>query len=173
LPDDHDRCVYCLGHAQAEPATEEPNCPHCNAMSVRTLRRRIALILSEASTSGPPSFPTDAPPEPQRKRQRPHVSVIGMVGSEQMPVQCSPCSPDHSSPVDYPEPRFRPPSSAGDFVSFWAPRRLAASELVEWSEKSSHMDKFDSHISETHEPGQIDQELLRVISKVVEELNLE
>lgn len=50
---------------------------------------------------------------------------------------------------------------------------MAASELVEWSEKSSHVYKFDSRLSKTHEPGQIDQELLLVISKVVEELNLE
>lgn len=39
-------------HAR-EVATEELNCPHCDAISVRTLHRRIALMLGNGST--PPS----------------------------------------------------------------------------------------------------------------------
>lgn len=89
LPDDHNRCVYCLGCTHPEAAIEEPECPHCNSvlMSVRTLHRGIALVLGEATTSGPPSFLTAVPPEPRRKKQQPHVPDTSVVGSELMLAQ--------------------------------------------------------------------------------------
>lgn len=46
-----------------------------------------------------------------------------------------------------------------------------ASDLEDWL--ASHMDDFDSHHSEIYKPSHADQDLLRIISKAVEKLNLE
>ncbi len=63
------------------------------------------------------------------------------------------CSPDQLSPVDYPEPHFGPPTSAGDFISFDAPKKenhddamsTAASESEDWS---SQVEESNSQRSE-------------------------
>lgn len=45
--------------------------------------------------------------------------------------------------------------------------------VLESEDLSSHVEESDSQRSKIYEPGHVDQELLRIIYKAVEEINLE
>ncbi|KAL0183550.1 hypothetical protein M9458_019246, partial [Cirrhinus mrigala] len=51
--DTHALCVVCLGAEHAASAFEKADCPHCDLLSIRTLRSRKALFEEGAFTSAP------------------------------------------------------------------------------------------------------------------------
>lgn len=86
LPDGHDSCVFCLGHAHAEAAVIESNCPHCGEMSVRALRTRIAILLNEQPILSSQQSPSTSYAEPWKtKSHRPEVET-GRATGEHMSV---------------------------------------------------------------------------------------
>ncbi len=93
LPDGHDSCVFCLGHAHAEAADIESNCPHCGEMSVRALRTRIAILLNEQPILSSQQSPSASYAEPWKtKSRRPEVET-GRATGEHMSVHPPTCLP--------------------------------------------------------------------------------
>ncbi|KAF4113460.1 hypothetical protein G5714_006005 [Onychostoma macrolepis] len=155
-PDQHDHCVACLGLAHAEAALVESDCGHCADLPARVLRTRRDMIrglFGVRPTAA--SVPLVGPPSPGG-------------GSVVLPLRQTQRSPH--SPVSFPEDCFRPPSNIGEFVSFGQEEgddtmSISASEREDWA--GSEPDQTDSSGS-----PDLQEELMRVLSRAVQELEL-
>ncbi len=154
--DHHLHCVACLGLAHAEAALDESDGGHCADLLARMLRARrdmvrglfgVGLTAASVPLVGPPSPGGGNAVLPRRRTQRsPH------------------------SPVSCPEDCFCPPSNIEEFVSFGHEEgddamSISASEKEDWA--GSEPDHLDSS-----EPSDLQEELMRVLSKAVQELEL-
>ncbi len=154
--DHHLHCIACLGLAHAEAVLDESDCGHCADLLVHVLRARrdmtrglfgVGLTAASVPLVGPPSPGGRSAVLPHRRTQRsPH------------------------SPVSFPEDCFRPPSNIEEFVSFGHEEgddamSISASEKEDWA--GSEPDHLDSS-----EPSDLQEELMRVLFKAVQELEL-
>ncbi|ROL48564.1 hypothetical protein DPX16_12180 [Anabarilius grahami] len=171
--DGHSECVGCLGKPHAEGALSGASYPHCERMSLGSLRLRAAFFNSDPTDHALPS----ASGRLARKRQR---------GREvQRPEPCEltsarvPACPAFSHRRTVSEQR--PSADASDLVAFGASDEepfddsmsLAASNEAEgWTGESEDPVPLPSLEPIDHSTG-MDAELFRVLSKAVEELDLE
>ncbi len=140
--DHHLHCVACLGLAHAEAALDESDCGHCADLPV-------GVGLTAASV------PLVSPPSPGG-------------GSAVLPCRRTQRSPH--SPISFPEDCFRPPSNIEGFVAFGHEEgdeamSISASEKEDWA--GSEPEQLGSS-----EPSGLQEELMRVLSKAVQELEL-
>ncbi len=154
--DQHPHCVACLGLAHAEAALDESDCGHCADLPVRVLRARrdvVRGLFGVGLTAA--SVPLVSPPSPGG-------------GSVVLPGRRTQRSPH--SPISFPEDCFRPPSNIEGFVAFGHEEgdeamSISASEKEGWA--GSEPEQLGSS-----EPSGLQEELMRVLSKAVEELEL-
>ncbi len=154
--DHHLHCVACLGLAHAEAALDDSDCGHCAVLPAHVLRARRDMVrslfwvgLTDASV------PLVVPPSPGG-------------GSAALPRRRTQRSPH--SPFFFPEDFIRPPSNIEEFVFFGQEEgddamSISASEREDWA--GSEPDHLDSS-----EPSDLQEELMRVLSKAVQELEL-
>ncbi|ROL54791.1 hypothetical protein DPX16_23237 [Anabarilius grahami] len=166
--DGHSECVGCLGRLM-----------HCERMSLGSLRLRAAFFNSDPTDHALPS----ASGRPARKRQRGR-EVQRPEPCELTSAQCprAPPSPtEEQSPVTFSRPEQRPSADASDLVAFGASDEepfddsmsLAASNEAEgWTGESEDPVPLPSLEPIDHSTG-MDAELFRVLSRAVEELDLE
>ncbi len=154
--DQHLHCVACLGLAHAEAALDESDCGHCADLPVRVLRARrdvVRGLFGVGLTAA--SVPLVSPPSPGG-------------GSAVLPCRRTQRSPH--SPISFPEDCFRPPSNIEGFVAFGHEEgdeamSISASEKDGWA--GSEPEQLGSS-----EPSGLQEELMRVLSKAVQELEL-
>ncbi len=154
--DQHLHCVACLGLAHAEAALDESDCGHCADLPVRVLRARrdvVRGLFGVGLTAA--SVPLVSPPSPGG-------------GSVVLPCRRTQRSPH--SPISFPEDCFRPPSNIEGFVAFGHEEgdeamSISASEKDGWA--GSEPEQLGSS-----EPSGLQEELMRVLSKAVQELEL-
>ncbi len=154
--DQHPHCVACLGLAHAEAALDESDCGHCADLPVRVLRARrdvVRGLFGVGLTAA--SVPLVSPPSPGG-------------GSVVLPCRRTQRSPH--SPISFPEDCFRPPSNIEGFVAFGHEEgdeamSISASEKDGWA--GSEPEQLGSS-----EPSGLQEELMRVLSKAVQELEL-
>ncbi|ROI16371.1 Cyclin-dependent kinase 10 [Anabarilius grahami] len=178
--DGHSECVGCLGKPHAEGALSGASCPHCERMSLGSLRLRAAFFNDSDPTDH--ALPS-ASCQPARKRQRGR-EVQRPESCKLTSAQCprAPPSPTgEQPPVTFSRPEQRPSADASDLVAFGASDEepfddsmsLAASdEAVGWAGESEDPIPLPSLEPIDHSTG-MDAELFRVLSKAVEELDLE
>ncbi|ROL50609.1 hypothetical protein DPX16_23879 [Anabarilius grahami] len=153
-------------------------CSHCESMSLASLRSRAAFFRSDTDRA----HLSPSSREPARKRQRGRP-VQRPELSELTSAQCPRASPSPSreqSPVLFSRPEQRPSADASDFVSFGGSDdelpddsvSLAASEPEHWVGESDDPAPLPLLEPIDHSAG-MDAELFRVLSKAVEELDLE
>ncbi|ROL42307.1 hypothetical protein DPX16_8186 [Anabarilius grahami] len=176
--DGHGECVGCLGKPHADDAFTGGSCSHCESMSLASLRSRAAFFRSDTDRA----LLSPSSREPARKRQRGRP-VQRPELSELTSAQCPRASPSPSreqSPVLFSRPEQRPSADASDFVSFGGSDdelpddsvSLAASEPEHWVGESDDPAPLPLLEPIDHSAG-MDAELFRVLSKAVEELDLE
>ncbi|ROJ42279.1 hypothetical protein DPX16_1720 [Anabarilius grahami] len=147
-------------------------------MSLASLRSRAAFFRSDAARA----LLSPSSREPARKRQRGRP-VQRPELSELTSAQCPRASPSPSreqSPVLFSRPEQRPSADASDFVSFGGSDdelpddsvSLAASDPEHWVAESDEPAPLPLLEPIDHSAG-MDAELFRVLSKAVEELDLE
>lgn len=163
--DTHPHCAFCLGLAHAEEALSESNCPHCEDFPVRVLRARRAAALGEYARqrpaaaseplAGPPPLPPRGDKEPDRRqRSRPP-----------------------GSPVFFADESLRPADEAAEVVRFGASgdddelMSLAASDR-DLSE-SEELGETEKERAEWDAPPALHEELVRVLTRAVQDLGLE
>lgn len=177
--DGHGECVFCLGKPHAEAALTETSCCFCESMSLASLRSRIAFF--NESNPAPRALPSFSSREPARKRQRGRGAQrpdLGELTPAQRP-RASPSPMREPSPVLFSRPEQRPSAEASDLVSFGGSEdeplddsmSLAASETEDWAGDSdpAHLPSLEPIDARAG----MDAELLRILSKAVEELHLE
>ncbi len=154
LLDHHLHCVACLGLAHAEAALDESDCGHCADLSCSGPAAIWFAAYSGwgRSTIGPRNVRSPSPGG----------------GSTVLPCRRTQRSPH--SPVSFPEDCFCPPSNIEGFVSFGHEEgddamSISALEKEDWA--GSEPDQLDSS-----EPSDLQEELMRVLSKAVQELEL-
>ncbi|ROL48618.1 hypothetical protein DPX16_0311 [Anabarilius grahami] len=176
--DGHGECVGCLGKPHADDAFTGGSCSHCESMSLASLRSRSAFFRSDTDRA----LLSPSSREPARKRQRGRP-VQRPELSELTSAQCPRASPSPSreqSPVLFSRPEQRPSADASDFVSFGGSDdelpddsvSLAASEPEHWVGESDDPTPLPLLEPIDHSAG-MDGKLFRVLSKAVEELDLE
>ncbi|ROI69418.1 hypothetical protein DPX16_14358 [Anabarilius grahami] len=176
--DGHGECVGCLGKPHADDAFTGGSCSHCESMSLASLRSRAAYFRSDTDRA----LLSPSSREPARKRQRGRPVQRSEL-SELTSAQCPRASPSPSreqSPVLFSRPEQRPSADASDFVSFGGSDdelpddsvSLAASEPEHWVGESDDPAPLALLEPIDHSAG-MDAELFRVLSKAVEELDLE
>ncbi|ROL47140.1 hypothetical protein DPX16_18938 [Anabarilius grahami] len=176
--DGHGECVGCLGKPHADDAFTGGSCSHCESMSLASLRSRAAFFRSDTDRA----LLSPSSREPARKRQRGRPIQRPEL-SELTSAQCPRASPSPSreqSPVLFSRPEQRPSADASDFVSFGGSDdelpddsvSLAASEPEHWVGESDDPAPLPLLEPIDHSAG-MDAELFRVLSKGVEELDLE
>lgn len=105
LPDLHNVCIFCLGHAHAEATLDRSDRSFCEKMTVSTLRAMISTILN------------CAPPiaiEPWKDRLRQPHAVGPLDVRTSMQVQCA----HHSGSLVSYTKSFHPSDEAHNLVSF-------------------------------------------------------
>ncbi|ROL54892.1 hypothetical protein DPX16_12761 [Anabarilius grahami] len=176
--DGHGECVGCLGKPHADDAFTGGSCSHCESMSLASLRSRAAFFRSDTDRA----LLSPSSREPARKRQRGRP-VQRPELSELTSAQCPRASPSPSreqSLVLFSRPEQRPSADASDFVSFGGSDdelpddsvSLAASEPEHWVGESDDPAPLPLLEPIDHSAG-MDAELFHVLSKAVEELDLE
>ncbi|ROL50523.1 hypothetical protein DPX16_2822 [Anabarilius grahami] len=151
--DGHGECVFCLGKPHAEALLIGTSCSHCENMSLASLCSRIALFSESSPAAHALLFSSSQ--EPVRKKQRGK-------GAQRL----------HTN--------LRPSAEASDMVSFGGSEdeplddsmSLAASETEEWGGDSEDPTPLPS-VEPIDARSGMDAELFRVLSRAVEELNLE
>ncbi len=172
--------VSCLGKSHAEDALTGTDCSHCENISLASLRSRIAFF--SESHSAPRALLFSSSQGPVRKKQRGRGSQHP-VESELTLAQTprASLSPHREvSPILFSQPDQRPSASASDLVSFGGSEEeladdsmsLAASDAEELSGSVTDPALLPSSAPSPAKAG-TDAELLRVLSKAVEELGLE
>ncbi|CAM4629912.1 unnamed protein product [Leuciscus chuanchicus] len=160
----HILCVSCLGQTHADHALSLGGCPECEVMSMATLRARLA------------SFSVDpAPPllssGPRRKKRRSQRTPEASATSACMP-DLSPCASLSASPTSI--TAGQPPAvdiesggddAEGDSCS------ILASDCEGWS--GSIPDPAPSLQESSGVRSTFDAELLRLLTKAVEDLGLD
>ncbi|ROL55046.1 hypothetical protein DPX16_20307 [Anabarilius grahami] len=178
--DGHSECLACLGKTHAEDALAGASCPHCECMSLGSLRSRVAFF-TEGDLAAR-ALPSPSSREPARKRQRGRATRRSELRELTSAQRChaSPSPTREQSPVMFSRPDQRPSADASDLVLFGASDKeplddsmsLAASETEGWVGESD--DPAPLPPLEPIEHGQgMDAELFRILSKAVEELDLE
>ncbi|KAL0148790.1 hypothetical protein M9458_055968 [Cirrhinus mrigala] len=116
--DGHGEWISCLGKSYAEAALNETECPHCEDMSLASLRSRIALF-SERD-SGPCALPFPSSQEPAKKKQRGRGSKRSELSelTSAQPPRASPSPQRGGSPVLFARPDLCPSAATNDLVSF-------------------------------------------------------
>ncbi|ROJ25262.1 hypothetical protein DPX16_20075 [Anabarilius grahami] len=166
--DGHGECVGCLGKSHADDAFAGGSCSNCESMSLASLRSRAAFFRSDTDRA----LLSPSSREPARKRQRGRPVQRSEL-SELTSAQCPRASPS-------PSREQRPSADASDFVSFGGSDdelpndsvSLAASEPEHWVGESDDPAPLPLLEPIDHGAG-MDAELFRVLSKAVEELDLE
>ncbi len=156
--DHHLHCVACLGPAHAEAALDESDCGHCADLPARVLRARrdmVCGLFGVGLTAA--SVPLVGPPLSWRQERclaaPPNPTVAPF--------------PGFLSRELFPPP---PPSNIEEFVSFGQEEgddamSISASEEEDWAGSEPH------HL-DSSEPSDLQEELMRVLSKAVQELGL-
>ncbi|CAM4608140.1 unnamed protein product [Leuciscus chuanchicus] len=148
-PDTHLFCVACMGLAHAESALKDGgSCEHCADMSLRAIKARRDEARAAAGI-GPTAAtePLVGPPPQPRSRG--------------------------STPGEFPRRHLSPPGEVADFVSFGASEEedsmsLSASENDWGAEQAAP----ELAAAEQETPADLQDELFRILSKAVEELDL-
>ncbi len=154
--DHHLHCVACLGLAHAEAALDESDGGHCADLPARVLRARFDMVrglFGVGLTAA--SVPLVGPPSPGGGN-----AVLSRRRTQRSP----------HSPVSCPEDCFCPPSNIEEFVYFGHEEgddamSISALEKEDWA--GSEPDQLSSS-----EPSDLQEELMRVLSKAVQELEL-
>ncbi len=178
--DGHSECVSCLGKSHADAALAGSDCSHCENISLASLHSRIAFF--SESDSAPRALPFSSSQGPVRKKQRGRGSqrtAESELTSAQTP-RASLLPHREVSPILFSQPDQRPSASASDLVSFGGSDEelnddsmsLAALDAEELSGSVADPALLPSSAPSAAKAG-LDAELLRVLSKAVEELGLE
>lgn len=177
--DGHSECVACLGKPHADTALAGNSCSHCENMNIASLRSRIAFF--SESDLAPRALPFSSSREPARKKRRGR-GLKQQDESELTPAQPPRASfspPRGDSPVLFVQPDQCPSAATSDLVLFGGTEEelledsmsLAASDAEELSGSP------DPAPSMSSEPNRsklgIDAELIRVLSRAVDELGLD
>ncbi|XDV15098.1 hypothetical protein PO909_015238 [Leuciscus waleckii] len=92
--DRHILCVSCLGHTHADHALSLGGCPECEAMSMATLRARLASF----SVDPAPPLLSSGPRRKKRRSQRtPEASAVSACMPDLSPCASLSASPTSSS----------------------------------------------------------------------------
>ena len=171
--DGHTQCAACLGPEHAEAALMKGGCQFCDGMPVSVLRSRLSSTVTDSA-----HLPSSAPHEPRRKKRRDQRRPERGEFSECTPGLSPRASPTPSSPVLFSRSEQRPSSEAAGLVSFGASPddvddalSMAASESEDWSGSADPAPPSQLEFSDTR--ASIDAELLRVMSRAVDELGLD
>jgi hypothetical protein len=146
-PDMHLFCIACMGLAHAESALRDGgSCDFCADMSLRALKARRDEARAAAGIG-------------------PAAATEPLAGPPDRGVEVRP-------PVSFPDPSFQPPREVADFVSFGASEEedsmsLSASENDWGAEQAAPLTT-----TEQEAPADLQEELFRILSKAVEELDL-
>ncbi|KAI2646209.1 ORF V: Enzymatic polyprotein [Labeo rohita] len=168
--DGHGECVSCLGKSHAEGAFNETECPHCEDMSLASLRSRIAFF-SERD-SAPRALPFPSSQEPVKKKQRGRGSKrceLSELTSPQ-PPRASPSPQREDSPVLFARPdlvSFGGSEDAGQHVTGCFRRGGAVGSVNDPAPLPS-ADTSGPRIGTG-----MDTELFHVLTRAVDELGLE
>ncbi|KAL0183526.1 hypothetical protein M9458_019222, partial [Cirrhinus mrigala] len=179
--DGHGECVSCLGKSHAEAALNKTECPHCEDMSLASLRSRIAFF-SERD-SAPRALPFSSSQEPVKKKQRGRGSKRSELSelTSAQPPRASASPQREDSPVLFARPDLCPSAVASDLVSFGGSEddmldsmSLAASDAEELSGSVNNPAPLPSADTSGPRTGAgMDAELFRVLTRAVDELGLE
>ncbi len=166
--DGHAECVSCLG-----------NCSHCESFSLSSLRSQIAFF--SESDSAPRALPFSSSQGPARKKQRGR-GFERLETNKLTSAQCPRASPSpqrEDSPVLFTQPDQRPSAAASDMISFGGSDdemddslSLAASDAEELSGSVTDPALLPLSSSRSARP-RTDEQLVRVMTKAVNELGLE
>ncbi|KAI2646366.1 Titin [Labeo rohita] len=167
--DGHGECVSCLGKSHAEAALNKTECPHCEDMSLASLRSRTAFF-SERD-SAPRALPFPSSQEPAKKKQRGRGSKRSELSelTSAQPPRASPSPQRGGSPLRVIWSPFG--GSEDDMLDSMS---LAASDAEELS--GSVDDPAPLSSADTSGPrtgAGMDAELVRVLTRAVDELGLE
>ncbi len=160
-PDNHDHCIACLGLAHAEAALEESDCTQCADLPLRVLRTRRNVARGLFGVR---------PTAPNVPLVGPKIVVPTLEGGDDNLARSHRSQRSPQSPVTFSDGCFRPPLSVVDFVSFGQEAEedsisISASEKEEWV--GSDRDRSDSEGA-----SDLQEELVRVMNKAVQELEL-
>ncbi len=177
--DSHAECVSCLGKSHADAVLSGADCSHCECFSLSSLRSRIAFF--SESDSAPRALPSFSSQGHARKRQRGR-GFEWPETSELTSAQCPRASPSpqrEDSPILFTQPDRRPSAAASDMISFGGSDdemddslSLAASDREELSGSVTDPALLPPSSSRSARP-RTDEELVRVMTKAVNELGLE
>ncbi|ROL46723.1 hypothetical protein DPX16_12616 [Anabarilius grahami] len=178
--DGHGECVCCLGKPHAEAVLTGTSCSHCENMSLASLHSRITFFTEGGPTAH--ALPSPSSREPARKRQRGRVEQRPELCelTPAQPPRTSPSPTREQSPVLFSRPELRPSAEASDLVSFGGSEdeplddsmSLVASETEGWAGESEDPAHLPTLEPIDYKPG-MDAEIFRILSKAVEELDLE
>ncbi|XP_067222123.1 scavenger receptor cysteine-rich type 1 protein M130-like [Chanodichthys erythropterus] len=171
--DGHSECVACLDKSHADGVLAGASCPHCESMSLGSLRSRVAFF-TEADLAAR-ALPSPSSREPARKRQRGRATqrpeLCKLTSSQ--PPRASPSPPREQSPVMFSRPEQRPSADVSDLVSFGGSDEepddsmsLAASEAEGWAGELDDPAPLPPLEPIDHGQG-MDAELFRILSRAV------
>ncbi|XP_048036007.1 sialoadhesin-like [Megalobrama amblycephala] len=99
--DGHDECIGCLGKPHAEAALTDASCPHCECMSLASLRSRVAFFAGGSPAARALLSPSRREPARKRQRgratQRPELSEL----TSAQPPRASPSPTRERSPIEH------------------------------------------------------------------------
>ncbi|XP_073668191.1 uncharacterized protein [Paramisgurnus dabryanus] len=156
-PDSHKLCIVCLGLLHAETALVGSECPHCDELTMRVLRTRLNIALESSSL------------QPPTAAKVPLVGAQPPTESERVPERRA--SPPRRSPVQFVAESLRPEPGAAESVSFGVPAEEDEMSLTasdgDWDQSPPAASEADAHPPSFHE------ELVRILSKAVQDLEIE
>ncbi|CAM4622664.1 unnamed protein product [Leuciscus chuanchicus] len=167
--DRHVICALCLGPDHAALALSSGGCELCEELPMSTLRARLALFDAPAVS---PSAST-GPRKKKRRSQRPPEPAAAAEGSPE-PLPRASLSPSPPPFPDAQRPAYaRTAVASGDEADHAAISdscSLLASDSEEWS--GSHRSASSTQES-SRSRASVDAELLRLLTKAVEQLGLD
>ncbi len=164
--------VSCLGKSHAGAALSGTDCTHCESFSLASSLRSWIDFFSE-SDSAPRALPFSSSQGPVRKKHQGR-GFEQPVTSELTPAQCPRASPSpqrEHSPVLFTQHDQRPSAAASDMISFgvvWA--------FLCWLQtRKSYLALWLTPPSSASRNTRLraDEELIRVMTKAVNEIGLE
>ncbi len=170
--------MSCLGKSHADAALSGADCSHCECFSLSSLRSQIAFF--SESDSALRALPFSSSQGPARKKQRGR-GFERPETSELTSAQCPRVSPSpqrEDSPVLFTQPNQRPSAAVSDMISFGGSDdemddslSLAASDREELSGSVTDPALLPPSSSRSAR-HRTDEELVRVMTKAVNELGL-
>ncbi len=178
VDDTHAECVSCLGKSHAEAALSGTDRSHCVSFSFASLRSWIAFF-SERDAA-PHALPFSSSQGPVRKKQQGR-GFEQPIKSELTPAQCSHASPSpqrEHSPVLFIQHDQRPSAAASDMILLFGVSDIEMDAFLwQFQTRKSYRALWPTPPSCRHllrnTRLRVDEELIRVMTKAINELGLE